>query len=179
MREIAVLILNYSFFALLTELLAGFQSSLWLHVFGYFPAPYAWIAVLNYWILYRSVYEAIIMCYLVAFAVVTMSGASIEMAIGINLTVLAVISVLRNRILWSGPNSFMLASGISALIIPVASFILSFLLERTSVADFYFYDWVLRALLTSAFSLPLFYIFILLDKATRRESPKDTESEVM
>lgn len=179
MREAAYNFLNYALFTLLAELLAGFQASLWLHVFGYFPSPYVWIAVLNYWVLYRSIYEAIIMSYLVAFTVATMTGAPLVGVVCVNLIVLGVIFLLRNRILWSGPNSFMLATGISALVIPVASFGLSYFFDRRPSNEFYFYDWTLRALLTSAFSLPLFYLFGFVDRMTKREPPKDTESEVV
>ena len=179
MREFGYGLLNYFLFALLGELLAGFQASLWLHVFGYFPSPYAWVTVLIYWALYRSIYEALIMCYLVAFTVATMTGAPLVSVIGINFTILAVILLLRNRTLWSGPNSFMLAAGIAALVIPIASLVISYFVDRRPVDEFYYYDWILQSLLTSAFALPLYYLFGFVDRITRREPPKDTESEVM
>ncbi len=179
MREVSYRVLNYLFFVLLAELLAGFQASLWLHVFGYFPSPYAWVAVLIYWALYRSIYEAIIMSYLVSFTVATMTGAPLISVVGVNLTVLGIILLLRNRILWSGPNSFMLAAGISALVIPIVSFALSYFVDRRPADEFYYYDWILRGLLTSAFSLPLYYLFGFVDRMTQREPPKDTESEVV
>ncbi len=179
MSETGFVLLNYLLFGLLAETLAGFQSSLWLHIFGYFPSPYVWIAVLNYWVLYRSIYESLIMSYIVALVMATMTGAPLESVVCINLIVWGVLYLLRNRILWSGPNSYMLAAGISALVIPIASFLLSYFVDRHPSTEFYFYDWILRALLTSAFALPLFYLFGFVDRLTRREPPKDTESEVV
>ncbi len=179
MRELSFKILNYLVFAIATCVLAGFQASLWYHVFGFFPAPYMWLAVLSYWALYRSITEAVIMSYLVSFAVVTMSGAPLDMAFGMNLAVLGVLYMLRDRVLWAGPNSFMLACGISALILPLATFILSHIIEETAVVDFHFYDWLMRPILTAAFSLPLFYLFSAIDRLTNKEPPKHTESEVV
>jgi hypothetical protein len=179
MRGFGFVLANYVAFVIVTCLLAGMQASLWFHVFGFFPAPYLWLAVLNYWILYRSIYEAVIMSYLISFAVVTMSGVPLDMAFGMNLAVVGTIYLLRDRVLWSGPNSFMFSCGISAVVLPVATFILSHVIEESSVVDFHFYDWLVRPLLTAVFSLPLFYFFSMLDRLLRKEPPKNTESEVV
>lgn len=179
MRELSFKIANYIVFAVLTCLLAGLQASLWYHIFGFFPAPYLWLAVLSYWALYRSIVEAVIMSYLVSFAVVTMSGVPLDMAFGMNLIILGILYMLRDRVLWSGPNSFMLSCGIAAAILPLATFLLSHIIEDTSTVDFHFYDWLIRPILTAAFSLPLYYLFSAVDRLTRKEPPKHTESEVV
>lgn len=179
MLEFGFVIANYLLFAIATSLLAGLQASLWYHVFGFFPAPYLWLAVLNYWALYRSMTEAVIMSYLISFAVVTMSGVPLDMAFAINLALLGLLYLLRDRVLWSGPNSFMLSCGISAIALPLLTFILSRALEESSVVDFHFYDWLLRPLLTAVFSLPLYYIFSAIDRLTRKDPPKNTETEVV
>jgi len=178
-REVTRLISNYSIFILSTALLAGMQSSLWMHVFGFFPGPYLWLAVLNYWILYRSPIESVIMSYFVSYYLATMSGAPLSMAFAINLTIHGTIYLLRDRVLWSGPNSFMLSCGLSALILPIASFIWSQFLEPRSSSDFYFFDWIMRGLLTAVFSLPTYYLFAFFDRLTQKEPPTNTESEVL
>jgi hypothetical protein len=179
MQEFLFKVANYLLFAIATCLLAGLQSSLWFHVFGFFPAPYMWLAVLSYWALYRSLTESVIMSYLITYSIVTMSGVPLNMAFGINLTILGLLYLLRDRVLWAGPNSFMLACGISAAALPLVTVILSRMIEETSVVDFHFYDWFVRPLLTAGFALPLFYIFSGIDRLTRKEPPVNTESEVM
>jgi hypothetical protein len=179
LREIILLASNYSIFVVSVALLAGMQASLWMHVFGFFPAPYLWIAVVNYWTLYRSPVEAVIMNYLITFCVSTMSGAPLSIVFASNLTLFATIYLLRDRVLWSGPNSFMFSCGLSALILPMATFLWSQLLEQNALTEFYFFDWLMRSLLTAAFSLPTYYVFVFFDRLTQKEPPTNTESEVL
>ncbi len=166
MREILLLASNYSIFVVSVALLAGMQASLWMHVFGFFPAPYLWIAAVNYWTLYRSPVEAVIMNYLITFCVSTMSGAPLSIVFAANLTLFGTIYLLRDRVLWSGPNSFMFSCGLSALILPMATFLWSQLLEQNALKEFYFFDWLMRGLLTAVFSLPIYYVFVFFDRLT-------------
>lgn len=179
MREFLLIIANYLLFLTATILLGGAQSGLWLHIFGYSPAPYLWIAVLNYWALYRSFYESVFMSYLISYVLLTMSGVPLGMAYAIVLTVLSATLLLKDRVLWSGSNSFLLACALSAIITPLAGFIWSQVLEVRPLRSFQFYDFIVRTLLTSAFSFPLYYLFSWMDRLTNKEPPKNTESEVI
>jgi hypothetical protein len=179
LREILLIISIYALFVGCTTVLTGMQASLWLHIFGFFPAPYLWVPILNYWTLYRTPIEAIIMNYLVTFSLVTMSGVPLGVAFAVNFSIFLVVFSLKDRVLWSGPNSFMLANGIAGLVLPVATFLWSQLLEVRPLSDFYFYEWLIRALLTALFALPLYSLFTFFDNLTHKEAPKNTESEVL
>lgn len=176
MREISRLLSNYIIFTFLATLLAAAQASLWFHVFGAFPAPYFWALVICYWTLYRSLTEAVIMTYITTFAMVTMSGIPLSIAFAVNLSLFTTIYLLRDRVLWSGVNSFMFASGIIAGSLPVFTFIWSHILEPRAVSDFHFFQWFLRTPLTALFAFPFFYLFTWIDKLTNKEAPKDSES---
>jgi hypothetical protein len=178
-REFALLISNYFIFVILLSWLGAMQSSLWLHVFGFTPAPYLWLAVINYWTLYRSLTEAIIMNYLATFAFITMSGMPLNMAFAVNLSVFSLIFLMKDRVLWSGSNSFMLSCGISALSLPVFTFIWSHVLESRPVSQFYVFDMIIRSLLTAASSLPLYYLFVWMDRWTQRTVVKNRENEIV
>lgn len=155
------------------------QSSLWLHIFGFTPAPYLWLAIINYWTLYRNFTEAVIMNYIATFVFVTMSGMPLNMAFLVNLSIFALIYLMRNRVLWSGSNSFMLSCGITAISLPVFTFVWSRIFEPRPVNEFHFFDSLIRGLLTAATALPLFYLFAWVDKVTQKTPPKEGESGII
>ncbi|MCB0350661.1 MAG: hypothetical protein KDD38_05720 [Bdellovibrionales bacterium] len=176
MRELGLLLSNYLIFTFLAIALAAAQASLWFHVFGTFSAPYLWLLIICYWTLYRSLTEAVLMTYIVGFTMITMSGVPLSTAFAVNLSVFGGLFLLRDRVLWSGINSFILASGMAAAALPVFTFIWSNILEPRSISDFHFFEWVLRAPLTALFAFPFFYFFSWIDKVTHKEAPKDAES---
>lgn len=155
------------------------QASLWYHIVGISSAPYLWLLVLIYWTLHRTWIESIIMCYFVVFTIVTMSGIPLTMAFVVLLSIFTIIYLLRNRVLWTGLNSFTLASGIGALLLPIFIFIFSHFFEERPVQNFYFFDWIIRALLTSAAATPFYFLFTWTDKITFKGIPKENESEVL
>lgn len=175
MRELFLLMSNYLVFIFIATGLAALQASLWLHVFGYSPAPYLWLTIINYWTLYRSITEAVIMNYFTAFILITMSGIPLEMAFAVQITLFFSIYLLRDRVLWSGPNSFMLSSGIAALILPISIYIWSRFIEVHPSNNFHFFDWIMRSLLTAIFSLPLYYVFIWVDRITQKDTTRSAE----
>lgn len=179
MREFLLLASNYALFVVMTTALASIQSSLWLQVFGYFPAPYLWIAVLNYWVMFRRPVKAVIMTYFVAYVLIAMTGMPLNMMFAVLLSNFAFMYFLRDRVLWAGPTQFMLACGASALLLPFLIMIFSLMLEANPIKDFYFFDWIMRSLLTALFSLPCFHVFALVDRFTQQEAPKDTSSQML
>jgi hypothetical protein len=179
LRELTLLASNYFIFVIITTALASVQSSLWLQVFGYFPAPYLWLTVLNYWVMFRRPVKAVIMTYFVVYVLIAMTGMPLNMIFAVLITNFFIINFLKDRVLWSGPTHFMLACGTSALLLPVNILAFSMMLEANPIADFYFFDWILRSLLTALFSLPFFHIFSLIDKFTQQEAPKDTSSQII
>lgn len=179
MRELSLLLSNYLLFILLACGLAAMQASLWYHIVGITSAPYFWLLVLIYWTLHRSWVEAIVMCYLVTFALVTMSGIPLDMSFAVLFSVFTLIYLLKDRVLWSGLNSFILASGIGALLLPIFIFIFSYVFEDRPIQNFRFFDWLIRGLLTSASAMPFYFVFTWLDKVTFRHVPTENESEVL
>lgn len=179
MREFALLASNYTIFVVITTLLASLQTSLWLQIFGYFPAPYFWLTVLNYWIMFRRPLKAVIMTYLVAYVLVAMTGMPLNMLFAVLIANFGIQYFLKDRVLWAGPTQFMLACGTSALLLPITALVFSLLLETNPINDFHFFNWLMRGLLTALFALPVFHVFALIDRFTRQEAPKDTSSEML
>ena len=175
MREIGLIAANYVLFLFLTIALSAAQSSLWFHVFGSSPAPYLWLIVGCYWVLTRNFVEATVMVYLTTFIFVTMSGLPLNLAFIVNISVYLVIFALKDRVLWSGNFSFMLASAISAGILPIFVFLYSFLLADRALNDFLFFEWIIRSLLTAIASIPLYYLFSFIDKITLSKATPGAE----
>src|SRR4030067_3080111 len=149
MREIGLLLSNYLLFTIMSCLLAAMQSSLWLHIFGFSPAPNLWLLVFNYWTLYRSPAEAVIMSYISTLILVSMSGIPLQMGFAVNLSLLGSIYMLRDRVLWSGVNSYILACGLSSVLLPIYTFVWSWVFETPPLSDFHLFDIALRPLLTA------------------------------
>lgn len=159
--------------------LSGMQSALWYHIFGYTSAPFLWLLVMVYWTLHRSLVEGIVMTYFSTFMLVTMSGVPLDLGFANLLAVYGTIYLLRDRILWSGVNSFMLACGIAALVLPIFTFGLSFIFEERPIHTFHFFDWLIRSLLTAASAMPFYFIFTWVDRFTMRAVPNENESGVI
>jgi hypothetical protein len=179
MREIFLLVSNYLIFIVMTALLAGMQSSLWHLILGVGPAPYFWLTIVVYWTLHRNVIEGIIMSYIVVFYSVTMSSIPLNMSFAITLAIYGTLFALKDRVLWTGVNSFMLASGLAALALPVYNLIFSFAIESRPISQFHFFDTVIRGLLTAAAAMPLYFLFTWVDKLTYRTTPTENESGVI
>jgi hypothetical protein len=155
------------------------QTSLWLNIFGFIPPPYFLIPVIVYWTLYRSKFEAVFMTYLISISIIGFSSVTLFMNFIGHLCVFGTSYSLKDRVLWSGPNSFMLGCLISAFALQPITFIVSQFFELNPMAEFLFWDWLIRSLLTALVSYPLFFIFSACDKWTQKEPPRDTESEVL
>ena len=179
MRELSFQILNYISFVLVAIFLGAIQSALWLQVFGYTPPPYLWLAVANYWIMFRSPVRAVIMSYLLAYVLFSMSGMPLSVIFVVLIINFAILYVLRDRVLWAGPTQFMLACGALAFVVPISSILGGWLFETAPYVEFHFFSWIVSALFTALSALPIYYILVVIDKLTQQEAPKNTNSELI
>lgn len=179
MRELSFRTVNYLSFLLFAIFLGGIQSALWLQVFGYTPAPYLWIAIANYWIMFRTPVRAMIMSYLLAYVLYAMSGMPLAVIFFVLIVNFCVLYTLRDRVLWAGPTQFMLASGGTAFIVPFSSLLGSYFFETTRLIEFHLFSWTLSALFTALAALPIYYVLVFIDKLTQQEAPKDASSELI
>ena len=179
MRELGLIVLNYLLFSLLAVLLASFQSSLWLQLFGYTPPPYMWLAVVNYWVMFRRPGRALIMNYLVAYALFAMTGMPLNILFSVLLMNFAVLYFIRDRVFWAGPTHFMLACGGSAFFMPISIMISCLIFEAHPFLDFHAFAWIITALFTALAALPIYYVLVFIDRLTFQDAPKDTSSEII
>ena len=69
MKELAHHASNYFIYAVAVLLLSALQTSLWLQLFGWFPPPQIWLTTLVFWVLYRALWEGVIMVYILTIVV--------------------------------------------------------------------------------------------------------------
>ncbi len=179
MRELSFQVINYICFILIAILLGAIQSALWLQVFGYTPAPYLWMTITNYWIMFRSPVRAMIMSYLVAYVLFSMSGMPLSVIFVVLMVNFGFLYILRDRVLWAGPTQFMLACGGLAFVVPISSMIGAYFFETAPNVEFHFFSWIVSALFTALSALPIYYILVVIDKLTQQEAPKNTSSELI
>lgn len=169
MKRQILTVANIFVFLILAILLLGFQSSLWLQLFGHFPAPQTWIPIFVYWILYRSAREGMLMTYLLALTI----SSSTAFALGYLLFVLGLLYLLvkafKMRIYYPGPLFFMVVVGGCTLLFPFMHISISWMFENNPIKYPLIFTWIISSLMTMLFGLILYNLFIWIDKVTHKD----------
>jgi len=179
MKERFFKVLNIVAFTFMVLFLATVQSSLWFQIFGYFPSPAFWIPALIYVAIFRTTLEAVILSFLFALAISTMS--SMPDGILVTTTMLLALSArtFRQRIYWNSNSYIMMICGVGALLFHLYFFIASMFFSEISMHSPQVLDWLLEALLTPAVAPALFKLFKWIDVLTNQEPPLIASVDVM
>ncbi|MCB0366874.1 MAG: hypothetical protein H6624_00675 [Bdellovibrionaceae bacterium] len=176
MRELGFFLGNYLLFLAITALLAGLECSLWLQLFGDFPGPNLWVPTLVFWSLYRRAEEGVPMIYLLTLLLGSLTATSGGIFLLVNVTLFAVMFVLKQRIYTSGATNFMLICGAASFSVPLLHTLFSWGYEDNPLTNPAWFHWALEPLLTMLAALPLLQIFYLFDHLTHKERPKEMEA---
>lgn len=179
MREISLLLGNYLAHLGVAFGMVGMQISLWLHFFGYGPSPQIWISVLNYWALRRRNIEAIAMAYLLVFVIAPSTNMRLNILFPVVLTLLAMILLMKNRVLWAGLSHFTISTAFSAFAMPLVVLFWSRLIEPTPITDFHFFSWILSPFLTALASILIYPFLSWVDRITQKEAPRESETSLL
>lgn len=170
---------NYLLFTAAAILLTALQSSLWLQLFGWFPAPQIWLAVLTFWVLYRELWEAVLMIYVLAMVVSAFTVMPFAHLLAINLLTCLSLAFTKKRIYWAGSTFYMLASGAAVVALFVFTMMISWRYDRNPIRDLSVFGWIISLLLTMLVSLPLHSIFGWFDRLTSKEHPTEAGTGVI
>jgi hypothetical protein len=170
---------NYAIFAAALLILAGLQTSLWLQLFGWFPAPQIWLCILVFWVLYREFWESVIMMYLISMIMAPFTSLPFSHLLTLNILNCLALVFIKRRVYWSGATFFMMAAGASVLIFAALSVFLSWRFDARPIRHFAFFQWLLTLLLTMLFALPLHTIFSWLDRLTHKEHPTEAGTGIL
>jgi hypothetical protein len=174
LKSLKNIITNYVYFVVIAISLCSLQSLSWFFLFSPQSAPQLWIPILTYWSLYRKPQESVIMIYLLSFIVASQSASHIGMVLLLQISIYLFAYALKSRFYQPGSIFFMLACAATSFSSPIIYFILSYLFEPKPIAYFFFFDWILSALLTTLIALPLHIFFVFIDDKTNMILPTET-----
>lgn len=144
--------------------LCALQTSLWFLVFGRFPAPLFWLIILVYTSVTRPLWEATLMAYLLAFVSSSFSVFPFEAMLIFALVMMVLIYLVRERVFWGGPTFFMLMVAAAVFAAPVIFWIISRVNDKNPVFLPEIFEWLISALLTVLFSLPIYRLYQWFDR---------------
>lgn len=174
MKNQWLILLNFLALAFIAEVACSFQTSLWMQVFGNFPAPMLWMVQLTYSVLHRRIFEGVALVYVTTLVLSAFTVEPFEHLLLINLFCLIFIQIVKNRIYWSSPTYFMLMTGATAFFHVVLLVILSQFLDKSPVRSPEIFQSCLSILLTMLSSLPLYRGFLALDRITERDETAES-----
>ncbi len=169
---------NVLLFVLLTLLLSGAQTALWLQIFGYFAPPALWIPVLAYLALFRGTLPTIILSHLVAISISSATAMPLGMVMISCLAVSLSVQVFKTRIFWMQSTYFMMVSGLSVLIFHITHFAASWVLGDAPLTSPAIGDWTIQALLTPLVAPLLFPLFRWIDALTQHDDPPEVTGTI-
>jgi hypothetical protein len=171
MKNLSKELLNYLLFVVAAMVFSGFQSALWLQLFGWFPAPQLWLTILVFWVLYRELWESVLMMYLLAVVVSAFTAKPFAHLLVINLLICLTLVFIKRRVYWSGATFFMLASGAATVALFFSGHLVSWRYDRNPATEFAPLRWLFTILVTMLLSLPLHRILSWFDRWTEKEHP--------
>lgn len=158
------MILRMLSFTLLFFALCAFQTSVWPFIFGSFPTPHLWLALIVFLIIRWPIYTGIFFSYFLGFILIFFTNAPLKM-IWISLNLLYIlIWTLKNRINSTGLVSFATLSAFSSFLFSSIYIMISYVLENNPTHLFIFHR-LTECGLTFLFSLPLYFVFSFVEKA--------------
>lgn len=179
MKNFFGLATNYIAFALATVVLSAAQTSLWLHLFGWFPAPQFWLTVLVFWVLYRHIWESVLMIYIISVVAAPFTSLPFAQILTINLMTGIGLLLAKRRVYWSGATFYMLATGGAVMLFWVSHLFISWRYDVNPVREFAFFSLLITLLLTMFVSLPLHAIYSWIDHLSNKEHPTEAGTGVM
>lgn len=143
-------------------LLAGFQTSFWFDLFGWFSAPPLWLILIVYVSLYRRSNSTILWVYLLGFIAASFTAAPLKMIWTCLLALHFLIQFVKSRVFWGGPGYFVLVATASTAVFEILYMILSRAIEAnpTSILPI---ERLTHVLLTPIFSYLIFQLMVRIE----------------
>lgn len=165
--------INFVVLLIFLAFLAGLQSTFWFQLFGTVPAPMLWLCLIVYVALYRKLYAALFMIYIMALALTGFTAMPLKMLFINLLVVYLILYSIRSRVFWEGPAYYTIMCTLAAFSYHVTYLVSSWLLERNP-APLDLLERLIQLALTPAFGIPLFWLLTRIDKATLPELSPDS-----
>lgn len=157
-------------FAIAAILLNGIQSGFWYLVFGGFPPPLMWLVALVYVSVTRPLWEATVLTYVLTLVNAAYTIVPFEALLVFSVALMFALMLIRERVYWGGSAYFMLMVGVASLMAPVFFWLTSRWFDKNPIFIPEIFDWLISGLLTMLVSLPLYYVFQLIDAISNHDA---------
>ncbi|WP_413290904.1 hypothetical protein [Bdellovibrio sp. HCB337] len=161
-------ILNFILLLFVLVVVSGFQSTFWYQLFGTVPAPMLWLCLVVYISLYRKLYSALFMIYIMSLAIMGFTIIPMKMLLMSLLLVYLILYSIRSRVFWEGPAYYTIMCCVASFSYHIIYFFSSLLVERNP-APIDFLDRFIQLALTPMFCVPMYWILVKIDKMTLDE----------
>lgn len=157
-------------FVVLLLVINGIQTSLWYLLFGSFPPPLFWLIVLTYVSVTKPLWEATLLTYILSLATAGFTAFPLEAFLVYNLAFMLMLMFIRERVFWGGATFFMLMVGVSSATAPFLYWLASRWFDKNPVFIPQVFDWVISALLSMVFSVPIYAICQAIDNVATKDA---------
>jgi hypothetical protein len=161
--------LGIALMILTAVILGAIQTTLWYLVLGRFPAPMFWLIILVYITVTRPLWESTLMTYLLTLATAPFTALPYEAVLVYCLTLMLLLTLIRERVFWGGPTYFMLMVGFASVAAPLIYWMISRWFDKNPLVFPEIFDWLISACLTTLFSLPLYRLYQWFDKIASQD----------
>jgi hypothetical protein len=170
---------NILVYAIITVLLSGLQTSLWLKVFGSIPAPLFWITLTVFWALRKNWQEGLIHIYLSSLILTQFSALSFGMVLALQLIIFFAAHIFRQRIYWPGLSYLLMVNALALLVFHVSHVVLSWIFERNPITSFGFIRGLLEFIYLPLIVHPLEMLYGFVERLTRQQKRGLSHEEVV
>ena len=162
--------INFMVFLWVGFLIAAMESSLFAQIFGSHGAPILWLSLTVYYSLKRDLTEALCWIYAITLVNISFSYSPVAFFLFTQMSVLLMVKILRERIYWPGGTYFMLVYAISICLQQITYYLLSVMIEDNPMGSPFWLAWFFKLLWVPVLSVPLFFIYEMIDVWTKRPS---------
>lgn len=168
MPQFRINIINFICFLMLFLFSIGAQTTLWFQIFKNLPAPWIWLNIILYLILFRKPLEGILLVYCLTLFTFPFTSMKLGVIWMICLLIFVTITYIKKRIFWPNYRYFFYASlGINVLF---QIFYISYskITEKNPLSILISHR-LIEIFISSLFSFPVYYLATRIDYFTNKE----------
>lgn len=163
-------IIRFFLMIIYSQLLAGVQTSLWVHLFGGFTAPAFWLMIIVYVSLFRNVVDGLFNLFFISFGLSVYTSLP-EGLLTLNLLILfAAARFLKSRVFIPTTIYFASTAALGVLGFSLIHLVFSYVFEKLPITSPEVWPVVLQAVVTFFFAIPVFGILQWTDHFMRDEA---------
>ncbi|MFK8139269.1 MAG: hypothetical protein AB8E15_12995 [Bdellovibrionales bacterium] len=175
--------INLLLYSLLCLLMVGVQTSIWPRYLSPLPAPMFWIYPLVFFALFHNFKWSMFYILICVFIMSSFSITPLELLFGSLILIYLGIANLKDRVFWRGLSYFLLCTFIASVGFHILYYVLSFVMEDTSIsgssrgksASPQFFFSFFQIITTSLVGIIFYWINMQIEIHTRKFDTDDVE----